>query len=61
MRNNLNLNPIFGEGSQPNQVLFDINLAVKNGEIFGLVDEPGFGKTTVLKCLVGLFTTGRCS
>ena len=26
-----NLNLIFGEGSQQNQVLFDVNLAVNNG------------------------------
>ena len=50
-----NLNLIFGEGSQQNQVLFDVNLAVNNGEIFGLVGESGSGKTTVLKCLAGLF------
>ncbi len=50
-----NLNLTFGEGSQQNQVLFDVNLAVKNGEIFGLVGESGSGKTTVLKCLAGLF------
>lgn len=51
--NNLNLS--FGQGRQHNQVLFDVNLAVRSGEIFGLVGESGSGKTTVLKCLAGLF------
>lgn len=51
-----NLNLSFGEDEQRHQVLFDVNLAVRAGEIFGLVGESGSGKTTVLKCLAGLFT-----
>ncbi|QGY31277.1 ABC transporter ATP-binding protein [Pantoea cypripedii] len=51
-----NLNLSFGEDEQRHQVLFDVNLAVRTGEIFGLVGESGSGKTTVLKCLAGLFT-----
>jgi peptide/nickel transport system ATP-binding protein len=51
--NNLNLS--FGEESARSQVLFDVNLQVSQGEIFGLVGESGSGKTTVLKCLAGLF------
>ncbi|WP_187505445.1 ABC transporter ATP-binding protein [Pantoea agglomerans] len=50
-----NLNLSFGEESRRNQVLFDVSLQVKQGEIFGLVGESGSGKTTVLKCLAGLF------
>ncbi len=50
-----NLNLTFGEGSAQNQVLYDVNLTVNDGEIFGLVGESGSGKTTVLKCLAGLF------
>lgn len=46
----------FGEGEKSNQVLFDVDFSVANGEIFGLVGESGSGKTTVLKCLAGLFT-----
>lgn len=50
-----NLNLSFGEEGRRNQVLFDVSLKVKQGEIFGLVGESGSGKTTVLKCLAGLF------
>ncbi|MFN2046134.1 ABC transporter ATP-binding protein [Pantoea agglomerans] len=50
-----NLNLSFGEEGRRNQVLFDVSLHVKQGEIFGLVGESGSGKTTVLKCLAGLF------
>lgn len=51
-----NLNLFFGEGAKTTQVLTDVNIAVREGEIFGLVGESGSGKTTVLKCLAGLFT-----
>ena len=51
-----NLNLAFGEGEKRNQVLYDVDFAVQQGEIFGLVGESGSGKTTVLKCLAGLFT-----
>ena len=50
-----NLNLSFGEEGRRNQVLFDVSLQVKQGEIFGLVGESGSGKTTVLNCLAGLF------
>ena len=50
-----NLNLSFGEEGRRNQVLFDVSLQVKQGEIFGMVGESGSGKTTVLKCLAGLF------
>jgi peptide/nickel transport system ATP-binding protein len=51
-----NLNLTFGEGEKRNQVLYDVNIHVQPGEIYGLVGESGSGKTTVLKCLAGLFT-----
>ncbi len=50
------LNLTFGEGAKTTQVLTEVNIAVREGEIFGLVGESGSGKTTVLKCLAGLFT-----
>jgi len=51
-----NLNLAFGEGEKRSQVLYDVNIHVQPGEIYGLVGESGSGKTTVLKCLAGLFT-----
>ena len=51
-----NLNLAFGEGEKRSQVLYDVNINVQPGEIYGLVGESGSGKTTVLKCLAGLFT-----
>lgn len=36
------------------QVLKDINLDIKEGEIFGLVGHSGAGKSTLLRCLNGL-------
>ena len=50
------LNLEFGEGEKRNQVLNDVTFHVKPGEIYGLVGVSGSGKTTVLKCLAGLFT-----
>ena len=47
------LNLTFGEGEKRNQVLDDVNISVRDGEIYGLVGESGSGKTTVLKCLNG--------
>ncbi len=37
-----------------NQVLADINFALKPGEILGLVGENGAGKTTLMKILFGM-------
>lgn len=37
-------------------MLDDVNIRVADGEIYGLMGESGSGKTTVLKCLAGLFT-----
>lgn len=37
-----------------NQVLKDINLSFRSGEINGVVGENGAGKTTLFKCIAGL-------
>lgn len=45
-----NLSKSFGE----NQVLKDINLDIKVGEIIGLVGENGAGKSTLMKAIFGM-------
>lgn len=44
-----------------NQVLTDINLTVKSGEILGLIGPEESGKTTCLRCLIGMedLTAGK--
>lgn len=37
-----------------NQVLTDINLTVKTGEIVGLIGPEESGKTTCIRCLIGM-------
>src|SRR5699024_7034251 len=37
-----------------NQVLTDINLTVNRGEIVGLIGPEESGKTTCLRCLIGM-------
>ena len=36
------------------QILFDVNLEVKKGEIFAIVGHSGAGKSTLLRCINGL-------
>jgi len=38
------------------QVLFDINLSIYEGEVFGFLGPNGAGKTTTMKCILGLIT-----
>ena len=45
-----NLTKFYGD----TQILFDINLEVKNGEIFAIVGHSGAGKSTLLRCINGL-------
>lgn len=47
-----NLNKSFGN----NQVLFDINFEVKNGDFVSLLGPSGCGKTTILRIINGLET-----
>ncbi len=43
------------------QVLFDINLEVYEGELFGFIGKNGVGKSTTIECVLGskLFDTGE--
>jgi putative ABC transport system ATP-binding protein len=49
-----NLNHYFGEGGLKKQVLFDINLEIKTGEIVIMTGPSGSGKTTLLSLMGGL-------
>ncbi len=46
-----NLSKSFGK----NHVLKDINLRVKKGTVMGLMGENGAGKSTMMKCLFGIY------
>ncbi|NEU74577.1 ATP-binding cassette domain-containing protein [Hassallia byssoidea VB512170] len=49
-----NLNHYFGKGSLRKQVLFDINLEIKAGEIIIMTGQSGSGKTTLLSLIGAL-------
>ncbi|MBR8838568.1 MAG: DevA family ABC transporter ATP-binding protein [Stigonema ocellatum SAG 48.90 = DSM 106950] len=49
-----NLNHYFGSGKLQKQVLFDINLEIKAGEIIIMTGPSGSGKTTLLTLIGGL-------
>ena len=49
-----NLNYCFGKGKLRKQILFDINLTIKSGEIIILSGPSGSGKTTLLTLIAGL-------
>ncbi len=41
----------YGTQDKPLHVLHDINLEVKQGEIFGIVGQSGAGKSTLIRCV----------
>ncbi|AWK52265.1 ABC transporter [Clostridium beijerinckii] len=43
------------------QILKDINLKINKGKIFGIIGPNGVGKTTLLRCLTGIYngTSGK--
>ncbi len=51
------LNHFFGKGELRKQVLFDINLEIKSGEIVIMTGPSGSGKTTLLTLIGGLRAT----
>lgn len=44
-----------GYGSGDNYVVHDIDMQIKKGTIHGLIGHNGSGKTTIIKCLTGIF------
>ena len=51
-----NLNSFYGRGKDRVQVLKNISLSLKEGEVLGVVGESGSGKSTLAKCILGLVT-----
>lgn len=51
-----NLNSFYGRGKDRVQVLKNISLSLKEGEVLGIVGESGSGKSTLAKCILGLVT-----
>lgn len=49
-----NLNHYFGEQTLKSQILFNINLQIKHGEIVTMTGPSGSGKTTLLSLIGGL-------
>ncbi|MFN6569280.1 DevA family ABC transporter ATP-binding protein [Dendronalium sp. ChiSLP03b] len=49
-----NLNQYFGQKTLRSQILFDINLTIKSGEIMIMTGPSGSGKTTLLTLIGGL-------
>lgn len=52
----------YGKGSKRRQILHDVSLTLRKGEILGLVGESGSGKSTLSKCILGMVTDirGEC-
>jgi len=52
----------YGRGDRRRLALDDLELAVPAGGVFGLLGQNGAGKTTALRCLMGLVgpTAGTC-
>lgn len=43
------------------KILSDINLNIEKGKIYGLIGPNGVGKTSLIKCLVGIYKTNTGS
>lgn len=41
-------------GFKHKQILFDLSLSVRRGEIYGLIGPSGAGKTTLVKTIIGM-------
>ncbi len=58
---NISVKDVEYKYNDQNQILKNLNLNIKNGEIIGIYGESGSGKTTLLNCLSGIkkFTSGK--
>jgi ABC-2 type transport system ATP-binding protein len=52
----------YGRGDRHRLALDELDLAVPAGGVFGLLGQNGAGKTTALRCMLGLIspTVGTC-
>ncbi len=51
----------YGRGRERKQVLKNVSLTLREGEVLGIVGESGSGKSTLIKCILGMVpeTQGR--
>ncbi|PJM76269.1 methionine ABC transporter ATP-binding protein [Bifidobacterium simiarum] len=45
------LHKSYGEGPDAHEVLHDINLDIRDGEVFGILGSSGAGKSTLVRCI----------
>ena len=44
----------YGRGNKRKQVLKNVSLSLREGEVLGIVGESGSGKSTLVKCILGM-------